>query len=215
MNPLLLGAALLTASMLAPPRADTPAGAFERYREALLAKDGKAAAAVLDAESIAYYTRMRTLALDGAPAEVKKLPIIDRLSVLRVRHEVGRARLEPMDGAALLAYAVERGWISETSVRQLSLGKVVVRGDSASAEIKVGDKVAPPQYVWRFRREGGAWKFNLVTLLELGEAAVRETVRQSGGTEDEFVFAVLEKLSGKALTDEIWTPLRPSTAGGE
>lgn len=212
MKSLLLCATLLSATALASG-ADSPAAAFERYRQALLAKDGRAATATLDAESVAYYERMRKLALHGAPAAVKALPLIDRISVLRMRHEVGRARLEQMDGAALITYAVDHGWVSESSVRQAKVGKVVVKGNSATGRIVVGDQVAPPEFSWRFHREAGVWKFNLVSLFRLGEGAVRETARQSGGTEDEFAFAILEKLSGKALSEDIWQPLSPADGG--
>jgi hypothetical protein len=184
--------------------------AHEKYRQALLAKDGAAAAAAVDRETVAYYGRMRELALDADAATVKKQSVVDKLMILRLRQQVGRAAIEGMDGAKLLAYGVEKGWIDSSSVQQAELGAVTVEGDSAAAELKLGGRVAPPEYSWRFKREGGVWRVSLMPLLRMAEPAIQQAVKQSGLDDDAFVLAILEKVSGQPVPETVWQPLRPA-----
>lgn len=185
-----------------------PRQAFQRYREALLAKDGPAAAAAVDRETLAYYARMRDLALAGDAGTIRRLPVVDKLIVVRLRHEVGRATVERMDGAGLFAFGVERGWIDPASVRNAVVGSIRVDGDSATGEMKIDGRTAPPSVAWRFKREGGSWRFCLMPLVKLAEPSFRKVVEQSGLDENVFVLAVVGKVSGRPVPDGIWAPLR-------
>jgi hypothetical protein len=205
----------LALALSAPPAA--PAGdaavreAYDRYAKALLAKDGRAAAAAVDRATIAYYGRVRDLALDGDATTVRKAPAVDKIVILRLRHQVGREAVERMDGAGVLAFGVENGWIDAGSVRNAKLGAVRVEGDSASGDLEVGGRVAPREFAWQFRREDGAWRISLVPTLRNAEPVLRQAAKQSGLDEDDFVLAVLEKVSDRPVPATIWDPLRPAS----
>jgi hypothetical protein len=53
---------------------------FDAYKKAILAQDGKAAGELVDSRTLAYYGRMRDAALKTPAAEVRKLPMLDRLT---------------------------------------------------------------------------------------------------------------------------------------
>src|SRR6478672_3779017 len=70
--------------------------AFKAYQTALLNKDGTRCVTLVDSGTIKYYQRMRDLAVSGRAAEVKKLDLMDKVVVVRMRHEVSLAALKKM-----------------------------------------------------------------------------------------------------------------------
>lgn len=184
--------------------------AFARYRSALMAKDGAAAAEAVDTGTLAYYGRIHDLALTGTAASVKKQGLIDRMMVVRIRHDVDVETLKKMNGPALFAYAVDNGWVSASSVEKAELGKVKVTGKDAKGEFVSGGRVAP--FSFEFKKEAKGWRFSLLPLLSIGEPALKQMAQQSGQEENDFLLALIEKVSGKAVPHTIWEPQVP-TAG--
>ena len=89
--------------------------AFKAYQAALLAKDGPRAAATLARPTIAYYQRMRDVALSGKAAEIKKLTVGDKLTILRLRVEFSAAELNASTGRASLPTASSTaGWATRS-----------------------------------------------------------------------------------------------------
>jgi hypothetical protein len=202
---LVLTALALTRPLRAGDAEDVRA-AFDVYRAALLKNDGDACAAVVDRGTIAYYQRMRNLAVRGTSLQVRKLPIMDKLIVLRMRHQVPLARLEAMDGRAALAHGVTEGWIGKESVGNASLGAVEVRGTRAAAVFVVEGKPTP--FKIRARREPGGWRIDLRSLFEPAEAAFASLREASGRPEDDFIVDLVERLSNKPVPATIWDPPR-------
>lgn len=201
---------LLSAQPTKPPSDEAEIRkAFAQYRDALLKKDGGAAAEVVDTETLAYYTRMRDLALKGDAATVKKQSFIDRMMVVRLRHEVGADALKKMGGRELFAYAVTQGWVSARSVEKAQLGKVKIAGKEATGEYIVGGQVAPFTFVFKQGEQG--WRFSLLPLLVIGESAMKQMAKQAGQEENQFLFALVEEVSGKAVPEDIWEPLVASS----
>src|SRR5262245_24220832 len=90
---------------------------FNRYREALVSGDAAAAARAVHPDDLAYFVKMRDLAMTGSADTVKKLSIVDRMTVIRLRHDSTAEGLRKMTGADLLALAINLGWVSANTVR--------------------------------------------------------------------------------------------------
>jgi hypothetical protein len=203
-------AALALASSAAAARAggdDAKAvkSTFKAYQNALLKKDGPGAAAVVDRGTIAYYQRVRDLAVSGKPDEVKKLPILDKLMVVRMRHQVPLAQLKAMDGKAALAFGVSQGWVGD-NVAKVEAGPVEVTGDRATVTFMVGGKPTPVKLA--LQREGGAWRIDLVSLFALSSGAFKNRQAESGKSEDDFVLELVGQLAAKPVPATIWNPPR-------
>ncbi len=178
---------------------------FEAYKSAILGKRGAEAATLLTRESVAYYDEMKALALRAPEASVRALSPTDKIVVLRMRHEIPVAELARMRGEALVAYAVDRGWIGASSVANSELGAVRVDGAVAAGEYVAGGQRTPISY--RFAREGGAWKLDLQAIVRVGDAAFRQLIRSEGADEDEYVLGLLEAVSGRKPPPSVWQPL--------
>lgn len=179
--------------------------AFKTYQSALLKQDGAAAAAIVDRGTVDYYQRTRDLAVSGKPDHVKKLPVLDKLIVLRMRLQVPLAQLKAMDGKRALAFGVTQGWIG-SEVAKAEAGAIEITGDRASLTFVVGGKPTPVKL--GLRREAGGWRVDLVSLFRLSDAVIRKRQEDSGKSEDDFIFALLEQLAGKPVPPTIWNPPR-------
>jgi len=206
-------AALVLALAVASPIAAAPAGGdvkavkatFKTYQSALLKRNGAGAAAVMNRGTITYYQRMRDLAVAGKPDEVKKLPLLDKLMVLRMRHQIPLAQLQAMDGKAAFGHGVSQGWVGD-SVAKVGAGPVEITGDRASLTFMVGGKPTPAKLA--LDREDGAWRIDLVSLFELSGAGFKNLHAESGKSEDEFILELVQQVSGKPVPATIWNPPR-------
>ena len=179
---------------------------FDSYKAAILAQDGEEAVAELSKETIEAYQEYVDTALSGDEAAVRALSFINRMQVLLLRHRVPLDTLATFDGRRCLVYAVDNDWIGKNGVIRTELGKINVSNDRATTEVLIEGQLAPNRF--QFRRENEDWKFDLNSIMVDSNMAMKEAVKQAGMDEDEFIFALIESVSGEKLDSSIWLPLR-------
>jgi hypothetical protein len=131
------------AGLPSPAYADVSAdvrAVFARYCRALKDRKGAAAAAEVDDATVRYYDGLRALALEAPEAKVRKLPIGDKLTVLRLRLELPADHLTTMDGRGLVSYVLDKGWGSSDQIANATLGPVQVAGGKAEAPLLLEGK---------------------------------------------------------------------------
>ena len=148
--------------------------AFDAYRTAVTARDGRSAALLVSAGSLAAQERLRDLALVAPQGEVEALPPTDRLMVLRLRHEFTAEELRPLSGADLIRIAVEEAWSSPKVLAPLTAVAVEQQEDVAALRVERAGEPVPIRL--KFRREAGAWKLDLVELAHGSDAALAESL---------------------------------------
>lgn len=179
---------------------------FTDYQAALASKAGKKAASLVDGETLRYYATAQKLALEANKETAQKLPLIDKLMVLRMRAEFPAEKLAAYSPQELIAVGVERGWVGSTA--ENALGEIFIRGDHARGQALVQGQPVPLYH--EFRREGGAWKLSLVALTRAVGPVMSEAARRLELTEDEFLLFMLEQGLPKKPGPEIWDAPRPS-----
>ena len=178
---------------------------FAEYKDALLQSDGEKAADVVSARTIAFYAGIANHALTTPREKLAELDFISKLMVLRIRHEFTKAQVSEMTGRSLLVTGVNRGWISKSSVQNIEqLVNIKVGSSEASAAMSI----LPEVPMFQFLKESGRWKLNLVASFDLGNAAIREEVRKSGLTDDQFMIRILNSVSSKEVDERIFSPLK-------
>jgi hypothetical protein len=209
-------ALLAVAAAAAPPAAAAAAAAavdddaaavrsVEAYQAALVKRDGPAAAALVDRGTVDYYQRMRDLAVSGPAHMIKPLGLLDKLMVIRMRHQIPLAKLKVMDGRTALAFAVTQGWVGD-DVAKVEAGAVAITGARASVSFVVGGQPTPIKLgLWR---ENTGWRIDLVSLFRMSEAVFRQQQQTSGKSEDDFVLMLVRRLSHKPVRATIWNPPR-------
>jgi len=177
--------------------------AFSEYKTALLEENGAKAADIVSARTIAFYEGIRTQALTTPREKLSSLDFMSRLMVIRVRHEFTKAQIEQLTGRKLLAFAVDRGWISRSGVATIEqLTDIQVNGSKASASIP-GGRGFP---LFHFVKESGQWKLDLVASFDIGNMAMKEEIKKSGMTEDQFIVRILTMLSNRKVDDSVYSP---------
>jgi hypothetical protein len=178
---------------------------FVDYRKALLAKDGKTAASLMSSGTVAYYAKLKKLALTATEKQLRAQPLGHQLSVLVLRATLPAKAVRSASATQLVVLAVDSGLISEAVVRTLSVGTVKVAGDVATATMQKNGADGPLDMV--FNRESGRWRLNLLPLLESTETALRQAASQESLSPARFVDSTLERQIGPDRAAEAWRPI--------
>jgi hypothetical protein len=179
--------------------------AFETYTKAAVAKDGATAQGVLAATVSDYYDQARKLALTGTDDQLAKISPTQRLTVYVLRAEIEPAALRDGKPADLLKTSFDKGLVGENGVADLALGKVVVTGDKAVAPAVIGGQEAP--YEVEFLRERGAWKVDIVPLMQLADEGFTEAAEQQGSTVEAMVDGILVSKYGPEKAASLHRPI--------
>ena len=153
------------------------------YAEALTAKDGEAAAALVVAATFGFYEDLRIAALRSTREQLESWDLMSVLMVLQIRSRVSRAELEALDGRGLFLRAVADGLVGD-GVDEVGLDEIWIDEAGAHAEVRVDGQPV----VWLQREQGAAgrprWQIDIPGMVrEIGpafEAMARERVVADG-----------------------------------
>jgi hypothetical protein len=189
------------------PAADKTAvaQAFTTYQKALVAKDGKTVASMLTADTIAYYAGLKKLALTAKEPYLRRARISDQLAVLYLRASVSADDIRRWSATDLAADAVQRGEVNTSTIERMTVGEVLISGDTASVTMILDGKANP--LALAFWREGGRWKFRMIPLLEAIETAMRAQAKELHLTERQLVDqTIATRLTTPDELAAVWLP---------
>ncbi len=175
---------------------------FENYKNAILTDKGKLAADFVDSRTINYYSTILDKVKTADSLEVDSMGIIDKLTVLTMRHRVAKNDLLNFNGKDLFVYAIDNGMVGKNSVVNAELGNVITNGDFSKAEFVVNGQKTP--FFFHFYREDKVWRIDITHLFSLGTMSFKKMIDDSGETENDFITNILEVLTGKKPTENIW-----------
>ena len=174
--------------------------ALQGYAAAVRRRDGSAAAQAVSRATRAYYAQMRDLAMTAPEAQVRALPLMDRISVLMYRHRVPAGVLRTLTGDAAFAHTVSEGWVARTATGQWSAtAPVFGNGDRAI----VRDGGLDVQMV----REEGAWRWDMMPFIRAASTQFTQNL-PAGMTENDFVLLVLSTSTGRPASPSVWQPVQ-------
>jgi hypothetical protein len=205
----LMVVALLFAAQGTERPADAVNDAFEQYKSAVLANEGHVAAQVVNEATIAYFEEITQLAVCGSSSEVAARSAIDRMQIAIMRHRIPAKQLVNMSGRESFVYAVDHGWVGKNTIELIELGGMKVSEDVVEASIVLNGKTLPGAG-FRFVKEDGSWKFDLVPVLASGESSLRRLAETRGVPENDLILQLLEAVSGVRPGSQIWEPVAPN-----
>ncbi|MFD0203658.1 MULTISPECIES: hypothetical protein [Saccharothrix] len=179
--------------------------AFADYRDAARAKDGAAAAKVLSQDSLDYYREMRDLSLTGTAEQLGDQGTTTMMMVYVMRAEFDATELRGMSAEQLVAAAVEKGLVSESSLDNVDLGTMTVDGETATAKMTVSGK--PAGIEMTFRKEDGSWRFDAHSIMAAVDESLKAVAKQQGLSMEEFIDTALGSLYGADRVPELKKPL--------
>jgi hypothetical protein len=178
---------------------------FNSYKNAVLTDKGDVASGLVDSRTINYYSGILEKTKTADSLQVNSLGIIDKLTVLTMRHRASKKELLGFKGKDLLIYAINNGMVGKEGVASAELGDVVTNGDFSKAELIInGQKTS---FYYHFYKEDKMWKLDITHLFSVGSMSFKQIIKNSGKTENEFIIYILERLTGKKPSKDIWKPI--------
>lgn len=179
---------------------------FDSYKSAILNDKGEEAAAFVDSRTINYYNHILEAAKYADSNKINTLPLTDKITILSFRHRAAKEDIMSMDGKGLFVYAIKNGMVGKNSVSNNSIGEVTVDNDFAKGQLVVRGKAVPMYF--HFYREQDQWKLDLTSLFPIANMTFKKMIEDSGEEENDYLFNLLEILTGKRPGPEIWQTMK-------
>ncbi|SHH64086.1 hypothetical protein SAMN04488109_4775 [Chryseolinea serpens] len=196
----------VTAAIGQKKEVDAVKASFDNYKAAILNDQGEQAVKHIDGRTIKYYDNILEEVKMFDSAKVESLSLLDKMMVFSIRHRASKAEILSFDGSKLFVYAIQKGMVGKNSVVNSMIGEVTISGTFAKGQLVVNDKKVPIYF--HFYKEQGQWKVDLTSIFPVASVAFKKAVDNSGQSEDDFLFSLLEMLTGKKPGPEIWVPTK-------
>ena len=178
---------------------------FDNYKTAILNNKGDEAVKYVDSRTIKYYSDILELVKTADSTKVETISILDKLMVFSIRHRTSKEDILSFDGKSLLVYAIKSGMVGKNSVANNSIGDVTIDNDFARGQFIANGQKAP--FYFHFYNEDGQWKIDLTSLFPVSTMAFKKMADDSGQNQNEYLFSLLEMITGKKPGTEIWKPI--------
>ena len=180
--------------------------AFDNYKSAILNDKGNEAVEYVDSRTIRYYSDILELVKNADSTQVSSLSLLDKLMVFSIRHSTSKEEILSFDGKKLLVYAINSGMVGKNSVSNNLVGDVTIDNKFAKGQLIANGQKAP--FYFHFYKEDGQWKIDLTSIFSVSTMAFKKMVDDSGQNENEYLFSLLEMLTGKKPRQEIWEKVK-------
>lgn len=197
---------LLSFSLVLPAQDNASAiqEVFTSYQAAVVNDKGLEAAQYLDSHSIDYFKKILENVRSSDSIALETLSLPEKFNVLMVRHLSTKKEIMALTPQKLAAFNYANGWGGKDKLQDATLGKVKIKNDSATAPlVKEGKKT---ETIYTFYHEGSDWKIDITPFVHEGEKDFQEMLQ--GKNENEFIFGMLELMSGKTPSRSIWKKIQ-------
>jgi len=176
---------------------------FTSYQAAQLDNKGDEAVKYLDSMSMDYFKMILEKVRGADSLAIEALPLSGKFNVLMIRHLASKKEILGFTPATMTAFAFNHG-MGKTKLEGATLGKAKIKGNNAKANLVNSGKKTDTEFV--FNLEHGQWKIDVLPLMQESEADIKAML--NGKNENEFIFDMLELMTGKAPTSAIWKKIK-------
>jgi len=179
---------------------------FETYKDAILNDKGEIAVSSVDSRTLSYYSNILNQTKEADSTKLNSLGVIDKFTVLTMRHKASKEEILSFNGKGVLEYAIKNGMVGKNSVANTTIGEVIIDGDFAKGQLVKNGQKAP--FYFHFYKENNIWKIDITSLFSAGVMAFKKMIEDSGKNENDFFLYILEAMTGKKPSPEIWNPIK-------
>ncbi len=177
---------------------------WKTYRTAFANNMGNECSKYIDAESIKYYDHILTLVRTADSATVEQLRMDQKLAVLLARHTMPRSQIAKINGLGLFESLVQQGDGGRLNEAP-DFAFILVTPTHAEAQIVDSNGIRGLKVA--FNKENKLWKVNLAYISgQLGKSDWQQAIKETGRTEHEFIYTVLELANGLEPNNRVWHP---------
>lgn len=187
-----------------PSDVDLIKGCYNHYQQGLLGGDGDKVMSLITDASVNYYKDILRYAKGADSLAIDQSALAEKFMILMTRQKIDDADLVKMTNKAFFRYVVKEGMIGRKSVEGVEMSDVIVNGNKASGTMIIDGKAQ--QHKFKFVKENGIWKLDLIDLTALATQGLSATIAESKLSENEHISQLLMVLTYKALKKNIWQP---------
>lgn len=189
-------------------------GTLNRYRDAIKAADGELVYKLLDSKTIQWYDDALKDALSLKKADLEKRDYLEKLTVLRLRHEFLRADLEKKTGKEVIVDGVKKGWIGGSFADMIVI-QFMDKDKDKDGMVFVTLRQAPKVPAFYFASEDGKWKLALSHTFRLANKGFEQLQAKSSLSTEDFLAKMLEDATRKKVDKSIFDGPREKDAKPE
>ena len=179
---------------------------FENYRQAILNDKGEEAIKYISDNTFDYYHNILNEVKLADSTRIEDLSLIDKLTVLIIRHRTPSDKIKSFDKKTLVVYALDEGMIGKETVKNYSIGSIYFEDENtALGQLIVNAKSVSANF--RFFKEDNNWKIDITSVMPGTNDAFEKMIESSGMNENEFIFLILENLTSVKPEPSIWKPI--------
>ena len=183
-----------------PPELDK---CFTSYQSAMLNDQGAEAVKYLDSHSMDHFKMILEKVKGADSLAIEALSVSDKFNVLVIRHMATKKEILAFTPATMTAFAFNHG-MGKSNLEGATLGKSKIKNNNAKAFLMVDGKKTDEEY--EFNLEDGQWKIDITPSMAKAELEMKDMLE--GQDENEFIFGMLELMSGKTPTHSIWKKIK-------
>jgi len=177
---------------------------FTSYQNAVVNDKGIEAIQYLDSTSMNYFKKILENVLHADSVKMESLALPEKFNVLMVRHLSTKKEIKELTPEKLAAFNYANGWGGKDKLQDATLGKIKIKNNSATALLMKDGKKTETSYI--FNHEKDEWKIDITPFVRESEKDIQDMVQ--GQNVNEFMFGMLELMTGKAPTRAIWKPIK-------
>jgi hypothetical protein len=169
--------------------------AFESWKTAMVNQQTDQAMAYIPRHVDDYLTALNSGAVNSTPpanAAPSQSPGVDLLLRTALAKKVPADLRSKLTLAALVQRITDRHLFNPHEVQEVTLGRVTINGDRASAEVYYQGTLTA--LLLPFVKDDGAWKIDVMAILPYAEVLMRVDRAIKGETESEQVDQLVSKL---------------------
>lgn len=180
---------------------------WKAYRVAFSNNMGKECSRYIDSESVKYYDYLLTLVKTADSATVERLRMDQQLAVLQARHTMLPSQIALLNGKTFFESLVQQGEGGGSNEMPdfefLSVTPTHAEAQIVDSNGKRGLKIV-------FNKEDKIWKLNVPYISgQISKSSWEQLMKESGKTEHEFIYTILELTNHKKPSDNVWHPCCP------
>ncbi len=178
---------------------------YNNYQTAIIEKKSAEAVTYLDGNTIKWYEDILKMVKQYDKSKLQQKDILTQLNVLLIRDSAPREDIQKFDGRSLIEFCIFYGLIGKESVEGIQPYDIQINDRTALAKLEgkdgdTGSKIG-------FSYEKPTWKLDLTVLFPYSEIALLNTAKSYSMNEEDFVLMVVQSVSQKRVTEDIWNPI--------
>ena len=200
------GFMLLFVTVHAQPDAEQVVSTFTHYQAALINEKGEDVVKYLDNQSIQYFKNLLTHIRAADSLTIESLSSSDKMNVLLVRHLAAKKEILSFTPRSLAAFAFNHGFGNKEELIGAKPGRIKFVDSFAQVPLLRNNKKTGTTYY--FTKANNLWYVNILPLIKQSDAEFEELVTSTGRTENELILSLLELMSDKKTSPDIWKSIK-------